>query len=72
MEEVLGEELVEVELLLPYQRGDLLAVLHQRGIVNEEEHIVGGSHLVGKIPIKLLPRFSDYAYRERTYDGSAS
>jgi GTP-binding protein HflX len=68
MEEVLGEELVEVNLLLPYQRGDLLAVLHQRGIVSEEEHTVNGTHIAGRIPVSLLPRFDAYTYEARTED----
>jgi GTP-binding protein HflX len=60
IEEVLSEELVEVDLLLPYQRGDLLAVLHQRGIVSEEEHVIAGTHVVGRIPARLVPRFRAY------------
>ena len=61
MEEILSEELVEVDVLLPYQRGDLLAMLHHRGIVSEEEHAANGMHIIGKIPVRLLPRFSAYA-----------
>jgi GTP-binding protein HflX len=60
IEEVLGEELVDVELLLPYQRGDLLAVLHQRGIVSEEQHVAEGTRIVGKVPARLMPRFGVY------------
>jgi GTPase len=60
IDEVLSEELVEVDLLIPYEHGDLLAVLHRRGIVSEEEHVIAGTHVVGRIPAKLLPRFSAY------------
>lgn len=60
MEELLGEELVEVQLFLPYQRGDLLALLHQRGIVSEEKHVNNGTRIVGRIPAKLLPRYAAY------------
>jgi GTPase len=65
MEEVLGEDLVDVDVLLPYQRGDLLAALHQRGIVSEEEHVAGGTHIVGKVPGRLFPRFAVYSDRAR-------
>ena len=61
IDEVLSEELVEVELLIPYEHGDLLAVLHRRGIVSEEAHMIAGTHVVGRLPAKLLPRFSAYA-----------
>jgi GTPase len=61
IEEVLSEELVEIELLIPFQRGDLLSVMHRRGVVIEEEHIAGGTHIAGRIPACLLPRFAPYA-----------
>jgi GTP-binding protein HflX len=60
LEEVLGEDLVEVELSLPYERGDLLALLHQRGIVSEEAHGSSGTHIVGRVPTSLLRRFAPY------------
>jgi GTPase len=65
MEELLSEELMEVELLLPYPRGDLLATLHQRGIVSEEEHVSNGTRIVGRIPAKLLPRYIPYVRTTR-------
>jgi GTPase len=68
IEEVLGEELVEVQVLLPYQRGDLLAILHQRGTIYEEEHIVGGTRIAGRIPLRLLPRFDDYRESTQTQE----
>jgi GTPase len=61
MEELLSEGLVEVELLIPYQRGDLMATLHQRGIVSEEEHVSTGTRIVGRIPMKLLPRYMPFS-----------
>jgi GTP-binding protein HflX len=60
IEEVLTEELVEVHLLLPYERGDLLGIMHQRGVITEESHLVDGSKIVGRIPARMLPRFADY------------
>jgi GTP-binding protein HflX len=61
MEEVLSEELVEIELMIPFQRGDLLSVMHRRGVVTEEKHIASGTHIVGRIPASLLPRFAPYS-----------
>lgn len=60
IEKVLTEELVDVRLLLPYQRGDLLSLLHQRGVVQEEEHTASGTRVVGKVPAGLLSRFRVY------------
>ena len=60
IEQVLDEELVQITVRLPYQRGDLLGLLHQRGIVLREAHEPGGTYVVGRIPESLLPRFDPY------------
>jgi len=63
IEKVLTEELVNVNLLIPYQRGDLLGLLHQRGVIGREEHVQEGTRVVGKVPASLLPRFAPFATR---------
>jgi GTP-binding protein HflX len=60
VEEVLTEELVDVQGLLPFQRGDLLGLLHQRGVVNREDHMPKGTRIRAKVPARLLPRFEPY------------
>lgn len=60
VEEALDEELVPVSVLLPYQRGELLSLLHQRGIVLEETHEEAGTRVIGKIPASLRSRFARY------------
>jgi GTP-binding protein HflX len=60
IERVLAEELVEIAVFLPYQRGDLLALLHQRGIVDREEHLAEGTAASGKVPADLFARFEPY------------
>jgi GTP-binding protein HflX len=60
IEEVLSEELVEVELLLPYDRGDLLSLMHQRGVITSEAYLSAGSRIVGRIPLRLMPRLRSF------------
>jgi len=60
IEEVLTEELVDVSALLPYQRGDLLGLFHQRGVINRESHGPEGTRVMGKLPASLLPRYRSY------------
>ena len=62
IEDVLTEELVHVALLLPYQRGDLLGLFHQRGVIEREEHGSDGTRVWGKLPARLAPRFQAYAW----------
>jgi GTP-binding protein HflX len=69
IEKVLTEELVNVRLLIPYQRGDLLGLLHQRGVIGREEHVQEGTRVAGKLPASLLPRFAPYAIRcQQSYE----
>ncbi|MGC8781356.1 MAG: GTPase HflX [Anaerolineae bacterium] len=60
IEEVLTEELVPMTLLLPYQRGDLLALFHRHGLIEREEHVGEGTRLRGRIPGRLAARFLPY------------
>jgi GTPase len=49
-----------VELLLPYERWDLLSLFHNRGQVDQERHLENGVHLFGRIPARLIPVFEPY------------
>ncbi len=60
IEEVLTEELVEVAGLLPFPRGDLLGLVHQRGVISREEHLPEGTRIEAKVPASLLPRLEPY------------
>lgn len=49
-----------VEVHIPYERGDLISVFHERGQVDEEEHTATGVHLFGRLPMRLLPLFESF------------
>jgi GTP-binding protein HflX len=60
IDQVLTEELVDVEVMIPYRRGDLVGLFHQRGVIEREDHVEQGTRLVGKVPASLLPRFEPF------------
>ncbi len=60
IEEVLDEELAPVTARLPYHRGDLVALMHQRGVVVREQHEADGVYVVGRVPVGLLSKFTPY------------
>ncbi len=64
IEEVLDEELVPIRARVPYERGDLVALLHQRGVVEREAHEPDGTYVVGRVPVGLLSRFTPYLVRD--------
>jgi GTP-binding protein HflX len=49
-----------LQVLLPYERGDLLSLFHERGQVDGEEHCAEGIRLTGRIPARLAPYFEPY------------
>jgi GTP-binding protein HflX len=68
LEDVLGEELVEVAVMLPYRRGDLLGLFHQRGVIEREQHSAEGTLVWGKLPSRLAPRFQAYTWPPQEHD----
>ncbi len=63
IEETLGEQMQPVEAFIPYQRNDLLALWHQRGLVDEERYEAEGTFVTGKVPPDLTGHFARYQVR---------
>jgi GTP-binding protein HflX len=53
--------LVEVTLTVPYDRGDVVAALHELGDVTSEDHTANGTELVVKLPKEESDRFLEFA-----------
>jgi GTP-binding protein HflX len=50
---------------LPYERGDLLSMMHERGQVDAVEHLQDGIQVHGRLPLRLLPYFAQYRLTEQ-------
>lgn len=59
IERVMTASMVEINLLLPYRRGDLLALIRENGIVDFEEHTEAGVQLRAHVPPSLASRFAE-------------
>ncbi len=57
----LYETLTPIEVLLPYEQGALIALFHEQGQVDVVEHTRAGVRLSGRLPGRLLARFSEFA-----------
>jgi GTP-binding protein HflX len=64
VEQILYESLVPVRARLPYRAGDLVALFHQQGIVEMEQHQEKGVILSGRLPGRLVSLFRPYLIRE--------
>jgi GTP-binding protein HflX len=49
-----------LQVLLPYKRGDLVSLFHERGQVDDEVHGAEGVLVNGRLPKRLLPYFEPY------------
>lgn len=52
--------LTPMRVRLPFERGDLLSLFHERGQVDFEEHTAQGILLRGRLPTRLASYFQDY------------
>jgi GTP-binding protein HflX len=52
--------LVQVSLLIPYERGDALAAAHRLGEVIHQQHLDGGTALDLRLPAYALYEFEDF------------
>jgi GTP-binding protein HflX len=48
--EMLVKQFVALDVLIPYSRGELVALFHQFGTIESEEYEEGGTHLCGHMP----------------------
>jgi GTP-binding protein HflX len=60
IEAALEQYLQPIVVHLPYERGDLIALLHERGQVDQEEHGPDGAIIYARLAPGLIPYFSDY------------
>ncbi len=60
VEAVMERQLEPLTVKLPYKRGDLLALFHERGQVDSEDHLADGVIVNGRIPERLVPYFEKY------------
>lgn len=65
VERVLYEDLVPVRARLPYRAGDLIALFHDQGVVEMEQHEEKDVLLVGRLPGRLIATFRPYLVRQK-------
>jgi GTP-binding protein HflX len=56
----LAADSVELELFLPYDRGDLVALLHDRGDVMKETHEAEGTRVIARVPSEIAPSVHEF------------
>jgi GTP-binding protein HflX len=54
--QVLLGGMVAIEVVIPYSRGDLVALVHEKGVVEHEEHNSQGTRIKGHVPPEIAAR----------------
>lgn len=57
---VIAAQDILIDALIPYSKGDLVALIHKRGSVITEEHNEKGTLITFKIGASYAPRFKEY------------
>ncbi len=60
IEETLNANLIRIQVHIPYREGELVALFHQRGLIEREEHDSTGTIVTGRIPRSVAPLFEPY------------
>jgi GTP-binding protein HflX len=61
--EALFETYSPISVQLPYDQGALIALIHEQGQVEREEHVQGGVVIHGRVPGRLLARYLPWELR---------
>jgi len=64
VEAAMHQYLTPLHIFLPYRRGDLLSMLHERGQVDQEEHQAEGIEVYARLPERLVPYFEAYKVKQ--------
>jgi GTPase len=64
----LYETLIPIQVRLPYQQSQLIALFHELGRVDRTEHERTGVIIQGRIPGRLAAQFSPWKYDPRTQE----
>lgn len=57
VQEILQSQMAQVDVLIPYDQGELVDLFHRRGLIQQEQHTHNGTHIAGLIPRRLVGRF---------------
>ena len=57
VEQVLLSSMVSIDVVIPYSRGGLVALVHEKGIVEHEDYLTEGTHIKGWVPPEIAVKF---------------
>jgi GTP-binding protein HflX len=65
VDDALYATLAPLKVILPYRAGQLIALFHEQGIVEHTEHLETGVLIEGRLPQRIVERFSPYVAKTK-------
>jgi GTP-binding protein HflX len=60
IEDTVGRRMDEVAALIPYKRNDVVALWHQRGVIDEERYEANGTYIAGRVPAAVSAQIEPF------------
>ncbi|HJZ47448.1 MAG TPA: GTPase HflX [Roseiflexaceae bacterium] len=60
IDETLGQRMRAITAFIPYRRNDLVALWHQRGVIDEERYEAEGTHIIGRVPSAIAGQIGPF------------
>ena len=57
---VLDKDMAQLSVFIPYRAAELVALFHQKGYIEQEEHRDDGTYLKGRMPLKYREQYRPY------------
>lgn len=64
IEQILNNQMLEVNLSIPYAKGNLLNLIHEKGRVEQLSHEQDGTHIHAYVPKQIIGQLSAYSLSE--------
>jgi len=72
IDEMLGQRMSALTAFIPYKRNDLVALWHQRGVIDEERYEAEGTHIVGRVPSMLAGQLVPFRVEQAQTEATKS
>jgi GTP-binding protein HflX len=60
VEATLEAEMCALDVLIPFERGELVSLFHERGLIDDESHNAEGTRIQGLMPDDFAVQFEPF------------
>ncbi len=72
VDEMLGQRMSAITAFIPYKRNDLVALWHQRGVIDEERYEAEGTHIEGRVPSVIAGQIAQFRVEQDRTEATKS